>query len=74
LVHPKDPINPTGPAKTSLENAGGRRGGYRTLPSFQTATLIYDATCHFCEKFLVPRTRLADPRLMDALSGRHNIA
>ncbi len=27
-------------------------GGYRATCSFQTATIIYDATVWFCEKFL----------------------
>jgi len=49
-------------------------GGYRTTASFQTATLIYDATYWFCEKFLDPRSRLTDQMLMAARSGRQNIA
>lgn len=35
-------------------------GGYRKTASFQTATLIYDATYWFCEKFLDPRSRTSD--------------
>jgi len=49
-------------------------GGYRATASFQTATLIYDATYWFCEKFLDPRSRLTDQMLMAARSGRQNIA
>lgn len=49
-------------------------GGYRQLASFQTATLIYDATYWFIEKFLDPRSRLADQMLMAARSGRQNLA
>lgn len=49
-------------------------GGYRTSASFQTATLIYDATYRFCEKFLDPRTRLVDQMVQAARSGRQNIA
>jgi len=49
-------------------------GGYRATASFQTATLIYDATYWFCEKFLDPRSRLAEQMLMAARSGRQNIA
>lgn len=29
-------------------------GGYRELRSFQIATLIYDATYWFCERFVKP--------------------
>lgn len=49
-------------------------GGYRTTASFQTATIIYDATYWFCEKFLAPRSRMADQMVQAARSGRQNIA
>jgi len=49
-------------------------GGYRKTASFQTATLIYDATYWFCEKFLDARSRTVDQMLQAARSGRQNIA
>lgn len=49
-------------------------GGYRDTCSFQTATLIYDATVWFCEKFLDPRSRTVDQMVQAARSGRQNIA
>ncbi|MBN2703173.1 MAG: four helix bundle protein [Pontiellaceae bacterium] len=49
-------------------------GGYRDTCSFQTATLIYDATVWFCEKFLDPRSRMVDQMVQAARSGRQNIA
>lgn len=49
-------------------------GGYRSTASFQTATLIYDATYWFCEKFLDPHSRLKDQMVQAARSGRQNIA
>jgi restriction system protein len=49
-------------------------GGYRQAASFQTATLVYDATHWFCEKFLDPRSRLVDQMVQAARSGRQNIA
>lgn len=49
-------------------------GGYRETASFQTATLIYDATAWFCEKFLDPRSRTVDQMVQAARSGRQNIA
>lgn len=49
-------------------------GGYRTTCSFQTATIIYDATWWFCEKFLDARSRLVDQMVQAARSGRQNIA
>lgn len=58
------------PARRRLRPAGG----YRQLASFQTATLIYDATYWFCEKFLDPRSRTVDQMVQAARSGRQNIA
>ncbi len=49
-------------------------GGYRRTASFQTTTIIYDATWWFCEKFLDPRSRMADQMVQAARSGRQNIA
>ena len=49
-------------------------GGYRELRSFQTATIIYDATYWFCERFLEPRSRMSDQMVQAARSGRQNIA
>lgn len=41
--------------------------GYRDLRSFQIATLIYDATYWFCERFLEPRSRMNDQMVQAAL-------
>jgi restriction system protein len=49
-------------------------GGYRDTASFQTATLIYDATVWFCEKFLDSHSRTVDQMVQAARSGRQNIA
>jgi len=49
-------------------------GGYRNLRSFQTATIIYDATYWFCERYLEPRSRMSDQMVQAARSGRQNIA
>ena len=49
-------------------------GGYRETCSFQTSTLIYDATVWFCEKFLDTRSRTVDQMVQAARSGRRNIA
>lgn len=49
-------------------------GGYRKSASFQTATLIYDATYWFCEKFIDSRSRTVDQMIQAARSGRQNIA
>ena len=62
-----------------VSRSAGRRklrpsGGYRKTASFQTATIIYDATWWFCEKFLDTRSRMADQMVQAARSGRQNIA
>ncbi len=49
-------------------------GGYRELRSFQIATLVYDATYWFCERFVDPRSRTSDQMIQAARSGRQNIA
>ncbi len=49
-------------------------GGYRNTASFQTTTLIYDATWRFCESFLDARSRTVDQMVQAARSGRQNIA
>jgi len=49
-------------------------GGYRSTASFQTATIVYDATWWFCEKFIDSRSRTVDQMVQAARSGRQNIA
>lgn len=49
-------------------------GGYRRLRSFQVATIIYDATVAFCERFLDKRSRTIEQMVQAARSGRQNIA
>ena len=49
-------------------------GGYRDLRSFQVATVIYDATVSFCDRFVDKRSRTRDQMVQAARSGRQNIA
>ncbi|MBM2804620.1 MAG: topoisomerase, type zn finger domain protein [Deltaproteobacteria bacterium] len=49
-------------------------GGYRELRSFQVATVIYDATVAFCDRFVDKRSRTQDQMVQAARSGRQNIA
>lgn len=49
-------------------------GGYRKLRSFQSATVIYDATVSFCARFVDKRSRTVDQMVQAARSGRQNIA
>lgn len=50
-----------------------KHGGYRTLKSFQTATIVYDLTAAFCNRF-VNDYRMKDQMVQAARSGRQNIA
>ncbi len=49
-------------------------GGYRTLRAFQVATVVYDATVWFCERFIDRGSRTRDQMVQAARSGRQNIA
>ena len=49
-------------------------GGYHNLRSFQVATLIYDSTVCFCNRFVDKRSRTHDQMVQAARSGRQNIA
>jgi four helix bundle protein len=44
------------------------------LRSFQAATVIYDATVSFCDRFVDKRSRTVDQMVQAARSGRQNIA
>jgi four helix bundle suffix protein len=49
-------------------------GGYRNLRSYQTATVIYDATVSFCDRFIGTRSRTHDQMVQAARSCGKNIA
>jgi four helix bundle suffix protein len=49
-------------------------GGYRTLRSFQTSQLVYDATVIFCDRFVDKRSRTHDQMVPAARSGVQNHA
>lgn len=50
-----------------------KHGGYRTLKSFQTTTIVYDLAVDFCARF-VKDYRMKDQMVQAARSGRQNIA
>jgi len=49
-------------------------GGYKSLPFFKQAGIIYDFTVEFCEKYIEPRSRTKDQMVQAARSGKQNIA
>jgi restriction system protein len=74
---PADPSGRTDPSNAPARQPPRRlrpSGGYRQLRSFQTATILYDATVKFCARFVDPRSRTTDQMVQAARSGRQNIA
>jgi four helix bundle suffix protein len=56
------------------QNITFTHGGYRNLESFKNATLIFDLTVEFCQKFIDRKSRTKDQMEQAARSGRQNIA
>mgnify|MGYP005852236895 CR=1 FL=1 len=48
-------------------------GGYANLLSYQKAEIVYDATLHFCGRFINKRDRTHDQMIQAARSGKQNI-
>jgi four helix bundle suffix protein len=48
-------------------------GGYQQLLSYQKALVVYDATLHFCGRFIDKKSRTHDQMVQAALSGKQNI-
>jgi restriction system protein len=48
-------------------------GGYGGLKSYQAATIVYDATVAFCDRFVDKRSRTHDQMVQAARSGKQNI-
>jgi four helix bundle suffix protein len=50
-----------------------KHGGYKNLLSYQKAEIVYDATVHFCNRFIDRRSRTHDQMIQAARSGKQNI-
>lgn len=50
-----------------------KHGGYKKLLSYQKAEIVYDATVHFCDRFIDRRSRTHDQMIQAARSGKQNI-
>jgi four helix bundle suffix protein len=48
-------------------------GGYQSLLAYQKALVVYDATLHFCSRFVDKRSRTYDQMVQAARSGKQNI-
>lgn len=51
-----------------------QHGGYRSLLSYQTTTIIYDLTVEFVNLYIEKYSRTRDQMVQAARSGRQNIA
>jgi len=49
-----------------------KHGGYRNLRSYQGATVIYDLTTEFCNKYIDRKSRTTDQMIQAARSGKQN--
>lgn len=58
----------------SDDNLIPAHGGYRSLQSYKTAEIIYDATVTFCSRFIERKSRTNDQMVQAARSGKQNIA
>ena len=50
-----------------------KHGGYKSLLTFKKAEIVFDATYHFCNRFVDPRSRTTDQMIQAARSGKQNI-
>jgi four helix bundle suffix protein len=57
-----------------LDHLLPKHGGYRNLRSFQAASVVYDATVIFCDRFIEKRSRTHDQMVQAARSGVRNIS
>lgn len=48
-------------------------GGYRELLAYQKALIVFDATLHFCDRFIDKKSRTFDQMVQAARSGKQNI-
>jgi len=62
------PSSPSGPERVLPPH-----GGYENLLSFQKARIVFDATVHFCDRFVDKRSRTHDQMVQAARSGKQNI-
>lgn len=49
-------------------------GGYKSLPIFKQAEIIYDFTVKFCDLYIDKKSRTVDQMVQAARSGKQNIA
>lgn len=50
-----------------------KHGGYANLLSYRKSEIVFDATYHFCERFISVHSRTHDQMIQAARSGKQNI-
>jgi len=48
-------------------------GGYEHLLAYQKSLVVFDATLHFCDRFIDKKSRTCDQMIQAARSGKQNI-
>lgn len=66
----KTPDRPDGSNPSDERRRLRPSGGFRRLRTFHAATVIYDATVDFCNRFVDKRSRTHDQMVRAARSGR----
>lgn len=59
--------------KSSPEGFIPPHGGYQQLLAYQKALVVFDATLHFCQRFVDKKSRTFDQMVQAARSGKQNI-
>ncbi|MBI2928541.1 MAG: four helix bundle protein [Verrucomicrobia bacterium] len=70
------PLRPFSPSSSADDAPAGfipPHGGYQNLLSYQKALIVFEATVHFCARFLQKRDRTYDQMVQAARSGKQNI-
>src|SRR5262245_57301887 len=61
------------PEEQALRGFIPPHGGFRKLLAYQKALIIFDATVHFCDRFIDKKSRTRDQMIQAARSGKQNI-
>lgn len=70
---PRTPLCPSRPLSPLKNGFIPPHGGYQNLFAYQKALVVYDATVHFCNRFVDRKSRTHDQMIQAARSGKQNI-
>ena len=72
-LNPFRPLSPSQKGNLSTDGFIPPHGGYQKLLAYQKALVVYDATVHFCDRFIDKKSRTHDQMVQAARSGKQNI-